>query len=932
MRRLVTLLLVTVVALPAAGTARADFGFSSADVVFRNDDGTIATQAGTHPFEMSTSLAFNTRPNTELGFEVPDEDPKRIVVTQMPGFIGDPTAVPPCSTADFAASVCPISSQVGVVDIEYQEPGFIESEGVYSVVPSPGSVAVLGWHVSAANLPVTVDVRVDQSPPHNVIATLTNVPNVVPVYESIVTLWGVPAASSHDKERIGAGCEVDGCPVGIPKRPFLTTPRSCMGPLPTAFKGTSWEGSTDTIIAYTHDEGEPPQPKGMTGCGALPFKPSLSAQPTSSAASSPTGMDVNLTVDDEGLTDSGALAQSDIKETVVTLPEGMTANPSLAAGLQGCTEAQLASETPTSVPGAGCPEASKIGSVEVETPLLDQTLKGSLFQATPFANLTDDALIGLYIVIKNSDLGIVVKQPLRVDVDPKTGRVTGTAEDIPQIPFSRFRVHFREGPRAPLVMPSTCGEHTLSAKLVPWAGGPARIATSSFQVTSGPENAPCPAPGQVSGFAPSFVAGTENNQASAFAPFSLRILRKDGEQEITRIAAALPPGLTGKIAGLTECSQGAVEAAKAKSGLAELSTPSCPASSRIGSLLSGAGAGPDLTYVGGSLYLGGAYAGNPLSLVAVVPAVAGPFDLGTVVVQVALTLNPVTYRVEADGAASDPIPHILEGIPLRLRDLRIQVDRPNFTINPTSCEPLTTGARIFGSFQNIFSPADDVPVAVASRFQAANCSDLGFNPKLKLQLKGPTTRAKHVQLRSTVTYPYPSGSGYANISKATVVLPPSQIVDPERINNPCTRDEFAADDCPASSVLGRVRATTPLLDEPLEGLVYFRSNGGAREIPDIVADIRGKFRVTLVGFVDTITPNTNPRIRARFTELPDAPVTKFSLNFFGGKRGLLVNSKNLCTKKQISKTTFVGQNGRLRKADLEVKTNCGGKNGKRSRR
>lgn len=928
-RAALTLCAVVSVLLLSAAPARADFGFKDLDVFFAKDnEGSIDTQAGAHPFKMTTVVAFNTKPNADLGVEVPDEDPKNIVVSQMPGFIGDPTVVPPCTSAEFAVNKCPVSAQIGVVDTEYQEPGFRELQAVYSVAPSPGSVAGLGWHISGAAVPVTIDARVNESAPHNVVATLTYVPNVVPIYESVVTLWGVPAASAHDSERFGCGS--GGCSVSLPKKAFLTTPRSCTGPLPTSFLGTSWEGSTDAATIFTHDEGEPPQPLGMTGCGSLPFTPTLGAETSSSAASSPSGLDITLSVDDEGLTDPDGYAQSDFKETVVTLPEGMTANPSLAAGLQGCTEAQLESETPTSAPGAGCPEASKIGSVEVETQLLDQTLYGSLFQATPFANLADDAFIGLYIVIKNAELGIVVKQPLRVDVDPQTGRVTGVAKDIPQFPFSRFRVHFREGPRAPLVMPSDCGTHTIAAKLVPWSGGPVRDETSSFEVTSGPEGGPCPAPGAAPGFAPNFVAGTDNNQASAFAPFSLRLSRKDGEQEITRLNTVLPPGLTGKIAGLSECAQASVEAAKSRSGLAELATPSCPANSRVGSLLSGAGAGPSPTYVGGSLYLGGPYKGHPLSLVAVVPAVAGPFDLGTVVVQVALTLNPETFRVEADGAASDPIPHILAGIPLRLRDLRIHVDRPNFMINPTSCEPLATAATVFGSFLNPFSLADDVPVSVASRFQAVNCADLGFKPKLTLALKGPTTRSKHTALRSTITYPYKSGPGYANIGKASVVLPRSQIIDPIRVSNPCTRAQFAAEQCPAGSVLGKARATTPLLEEPLEGLVYFRANGGAREIPDIVVDLRGKFRATLVGFVDTITPNTNPRIRTRFVQAPDAPVTKFSLNLFGGKRGLLVNSKNLCAKKQVSKVAFTGHNGRVRKSNVTVKTNsCGGKKAKR---
>jgi hypothetical protein len=383
--------------------------------------------------------------------------------------------------------------------------------------------------------------------------------------------------------------------------------------------------------------------------------------------------------------------------------------------------------------------------------------------------------------------------------------------------------------------------------------------------------------------------------------------------------------------GLSECPDQAIEAAKAKTGRAELASPSCPPSSQVGRVLTGAGVGSALTYVPGSLYLAGPYKGAQLSVAAIVPAVAGPFDVGTVVTRVGLRLNPVTYEGEVDGAASDPIPHILKGIPLKVRDIRVFADRPNFTQNATSCAVMATTAQIFGSFADPFNPADDVPITRSARYQASSCASLAFKPKLSLKLKGGTRRGDHPSLKTTVTYPYPSGPGYANVGKAIVTLPPSEFIDNAHINNPCTRVQFNANNCPPGSVLGTAKAISPLLDKPLEGKVYFRSNGGERPLPDVVMDLNGQFRAILIGEVDTATPKTNPRIRVTVRLVPDAPATKFTVNLFGGKKGLLVNNRNLCSKKLKAEIKLTGQNGRVHNTKPVVKTSCKGKGAKRRR-
>lgn len=938
-RRVALPLLLLAIALLAAAPARADFGLNSLDMVFQNQDGTVATQAGSHPFAMTTTVRFNSKQGEELGFEIPAEDPRDIVIGQVPGFVGDPKAVPTCSAADFADpdGGCPVSSQVGVVDTEYQQPGFHEKLPVYSLTPPPGAAATLGWHISAAHVPITVDVRVSESPPYNLVASLTSIPNIVPVYNSVVSLWGVPAAAAHDSERNGPGCG-NGCSVNLAPRPFLTMPRACKGPLTTTFAARSWVGSTFAAGILTHDESSPPSPLGMTGCGNLNFKPGIEANPTSKAASSPTGLDFALRLHDEGLTSPDAFAQSDIEKTVVTLPEGMTVNPSQAEGLMVCSAAQVARETASSRPGEGCPEASKIGTIEVETPLLeDEILKGSLFVATPYEN-PFGTLLALYVTIKDPTLGIAITQPLRVDPDPVTGRLTATAEKMPEIPFSDFRLHFREGARSPLSTPAVCGSQTVQAMLYPSAEGSPVTSNSTFEIITGPEGGPCPS-GGTPPFKPGLLAGSINNAAGRYSPFNVRLSRTDAEQEITHFSIKLPPGVSGKLAGIPFCPETSIAAAKARErtphgGQEELDSPSCPAASEIGRTLVGSGVGPSPVYVPGKVYLAGPYKGSALSIVAITAAKAGPFDLGTVVVREALRINPETAEVFVDAAGSDPIPHIIAGVPVRLRDIRVYVDRPEFVLNPTSCEPTSLASTVLGSGTDFGSEADDRPVTVTTRFQTADCASLGFKPNVRLTLSGPTKRAGLPKLKAVVT----PRKGDANIGRAEVTLPPSEFLEQGHIGTTCTRVQFNAgggngEQCPAKSVYGRAVALTPLLSEPLTGPVFLRSNGGERQLPDLVAALHSKnVDINLLGFIGSLHKKGSDvsQIRTTFASVPDAPVSKFTLEMFGGKKGLLVNSTNLCKGTHRAISSFVGQNGKRSESTPAVKARCKGKGKKRA--
>jgi hypothetical protein len=919
-----------VLMLVAAAPAMAAFGLKDLGVTFANEDGTPATQAGSHPFALVTKLAVNSTLDGK-GNEVPEGELKDLTIGQVEGLVGDPDAVPQCSQADFNNRVegrasCPDSSAVGVAAVKAEfeavfKPGeeFQVHAPIYNLVPSPGEPAKLGFVV--LNVPVTIDLHVAARPPYNVVAELTNVPQSLVFYGSEVILWGNPANQAHDTLR--GKCVADpttpteepislgSCPAEVAEAPFLTLPRACQGPLATSFTSDSWLQPNLVVDAPPVISAE------MTVCEDLKFAAEIKAKPTTESAQSPSGIDFDLEVDDPGLVSSTEEAQSDIEKVEATFPVGVTVNPSAADGLGACSKAQFDAAT---VGNAGCPEAAKIGNVEIETPLLEEPLAGAVFVAqpddpattTPGAENPFDSLLALYLVVRSPLYGIVVTQAGKVELDPKTGRLVSTFEGIPQLPFSHLHLHFREGPRAPLVTPAACGTYDTEAVLTPRSGGEPIAAKSSFVVSSGIGAGACRS--GVPPFGPGFEAGSLNNNAGAFSPFYMRLTRGDGEQAITRFSSVLPAGVTGKIAGIVKCPDAQIDAAKKKTGLQELASPSCPSGSAVGHVLAGAGVGPALTYVRGEIYLAGPFAGAPLSVVVITPAVAGPFDVGNVVVREALKLDPTTAEVQIDGAASDPIPTILKGIPLELRDLRVYADRQNFTLNPTSCNQESSRATIFGGFADALSPADDISVTRSARYQAANCSALGFKPKLSLRLKGLTRRVGHPAVQAVVQ----ARPGDANIGRAVVTLPPSEQIENAHINNPCTRGAFNEGKCPPKSVLGFARAFTPLLDEPLEGPVYFRANGGERLLPDLVADLHGQFNIVLIGHIDSV----NARVRTTFETVPDAPITKFVLNLAGGKKGLLVNNRNLCKKTQRAKALFTGQNGKEFELSPVVATSC----------
>jgi hypothetical protein len=923
MRARMTVLLGALLCLAALdpAPASAEFGLKNLSFTLETEDASAASAAGSHPFAATTTLDANSRTDVQLG-EVPDGAVKDLSISPPVGLVANPTAIAPCSNAEFTTIVagrtsCPDATALGttevVVGLDHPEDWLV---GVYNLPPPPGVAARIGFVV--LGVPVTIDLGISQLPPYNPTVDAVNIAQIIRFYGSRVTIWGNPASPVHDEER--GACfstpAADKCSVVLPEKPFLTAPRSCTGPLLTTFRARSWQDPT-TWLAYPVQS-----PAGMSGCAKLPFAPRIDSVPTTTSAESPSGLRFNLEIDDEGLTSPSGTAGSDIRKAVVELPEGVTANPSLAEGLATCSEGQLERESLDSAPGEGCPQASKIGEVEVETPLLEGKLpRGEVFIATPYENRFG-SLLALYITIREPQAGIFVTLAGKVEPDPETGQLVTTIDEAPQLPVSDFRFRFREGARSPLITPPLCGTYVTKATFTPHANPTAPYAaTSSFGIGSGPNGQGCPS-GGVPPFRPGFAAGSTNNAGGSYSPFYMRLTRQDGDQDLTRFSATLPPGMIAKLAGTARCGEAQIAAAKAKSGKAELASPSCPESARIGRTLAGAGVGSQLTYVPGSLYMAGPFGGAPLSVVAITPAVAGPFDVGTVVVRQALEVDRRTARVSAVGEHSDPIPHILAGIPLKVRDVRVYVDKPQFTLNPTSCDPYEVGAKLWGGGANVFSVADDAPVSMAQRFQAAGCQALPFKPRLSLKLKGGTKRGAHPALRGE----YRPRPGDANLEGLVLRLPKSAFLDQGHIRTICTRLQFAEDACPKEAIYGHAKAVTPLLDEPLEGPVYLRSSNN--KLPDFVADLQGLIDVEAVARIDSVRGG----IRATFSEVPDAPLTKVVVQMQGAKKGLIVNSRNLCRGENRAAVRLRAHNGKARNLRPVVKASGCGKQRSAKRR
>lgn len=897
-------------------------------------------QAGAHPYEVVSSVELSHTTVFSKCFANPscyneDHEPidtefinytgvntKDIVVPLPPGLVGNPNALKQCSHFLLAQEQCPGDTQVGTIEL-WTDDNLNGGEGeelplpssrqgnpapLYNVTPSGQFPAEFGAFIEG-QAPAYIQFNVRTGEDYGVTASSVNLVSTVVLSKARVRVWGVPASPVHDAERLcpsGNGSLTAGCSSDLQPKPLLTSPTSCDGPQPISASVDSWQ--EPGVFIKTNTEME-----GFTGCNQLQFKPSLGALPTTNVADSPSGLHVDLHVpqdeNSEGYEDPEGLATADLKDAKVVLPQGIAVNPSSANGLGACSPAQIelhGPKTPT------CPDASTIGRVEVDTPLVDHPLPGAVYVATPHDN-PFNSLLAIYVVVDDPATGVIIKLPGHIEADPNTGQLTTTFDENPQLPFEDFKLDFFGGARGVLRTPATCGEYQGSWTLTPWSApesGPPAQGKSPFAITQAPAAAAgtCPAGAAQEPSAPRFEAGTETPTAGRYSPFILRLHREDGSQELTSIDTTLPPGLTGKLAGVAECPDAAIAAARTKSGAEEHASPSCPSSSEVGTVNVASGAGPAPYWVTGHAYLAGPYKGAPLSLAIVTPAVAGPYDLGDVVVRAALYVDPETTQITVK---SDPIPTMLQGIPLDVRTVAVKMDRPQFTLNPTSCEKMSVGGQatsLFGAISPLSSP-----------FQVSDCRSLAFKPKLSLALKGSTHRSGHPALTATLRMP----PGEANVASAQVTLPHSEFLEQGHIRGTCLRPQLASHSCPANSVYGFAKAWSPLLDQPLSGPVYL-TTGFGYHLPALVADLNGQIEVQLHGKVDS---GREDGLRNTFEVVPDAPVSKFVLAMQGGKKGLIVNSEDLCLPKTKRKALadFVAQNGLVARSEPKVKAHCGGK-------
>lgn len=883
------------------------------------EDGAPATQAGAHPQQLNVNLGLPTQRLAGGGIPHPDGTLHDVKVDLPPGMVVDPSAAPKCPAALFQIFSCPASTEVGISDIPIANADVIpEQSQIVNLEAPPGHAAAFGFYVLFVPVTILGGVRSDEVPGGYRITSLTAAaPSILTVFNARLQLWGSPSDESHDGTRGECRYSPGTCPVSRTDKPLLSLPTSCTDSMQAEAHVDLWEdvGHFFDRSALLEDSNGNTTP--VTGCNQLRFEPTLKAHPTTNAVDSPTGLEAVLHIPQSDSLKE--LATAHLRKAVVTLPEGVAVNPSSANGLEGCSSAQIGID-----PGTGtaddapvrCPDASRIGSVEVDTPLLNHPLPGSVFVATPHDN-PFDSLLAIYVVVDDPQTGTLIKLAGHVVADSQTGQLVTTFDNNPQLPFSDFKLDFFGGSAAALRTPATCGSYATTSQLTPWSApdsGPPATTKDSWSISQSPSGSCATSEGSLPN-SPFFEGGAVNPVAATYSPFVIRLRRDDATQQFAKVDLTPPPGFTAKLAGIPYCSDGALAAAAARSGNAEKTSPSCPGASKIGTVNVAAGAGPRPYWTQGTAYLTGPYKGAPLSMAIITPAAAGPYDLGTVVTRVALHVDPITTQVNAEA---DPVPSILEGIPLDVREINVVLDRERFAKTGTSCEPSAVKGQLLSTLGQ--------STALSSRFQIGDCASLAFAPKLTLRLKGGTKRGKNPALTATLT----ARQGEANIARAQVSLPHSEFLDQAHIRTVCTRVQFNAGSghgaqCPKGSIYGKARAITPLLDNPLEGPVFMRSSD--HPLPDLVATLNGQIDVVLIGRIDSHKGG----IRNTYDVVPDAPVSKFVLKMQGGKKGLLVNSTNICKARHRANVRFTAHNGAIARSKPVLKaTRC--RKAKRHRR
>jgi hypothetical protein len=910
-----------------------------------DEDGTPATQAGSHPFQITTTLVLNQTP--QRGRQ-PVALPKDLRFALPPGLIGNPNAVAQCTMSDFYATagndevnLCPPSSVVGVAAVAADEPSFegviTKTVPVFNLAPSQGEPARLGFEV-IGKIPIVIDTSVRTGGNYAVVASVQNATQTAGLLSSQVTLWGVPGDPRHNQAR-GWECVVGGtyakqigksCPTSTdqPQVPFLTLPTSCASdpaaePLVSSVEADSWAQPGSFLSAeysWLNGGGEA---LGMEGCGQLPFTPALGVAGESHQASAPSGLSVDVRVPQKMTLEAEGLAEADVRDTTLRLPEGMQLNPSAANGLQACSEEQIGYQGVDAktgmqefTPSKGtptqplCPEASKVGVAHIKTPLLSHELEGELYLAEPAPNGEADknpfdSLIALYLVAEDPVSGVLVKLAGKGELNQATGQLTTSFLNTPQLPFEELRVELFGGPRASVSTPAHCGEYASEAVFTPWSGtAPLTVASPAgeFDVNEGCGASPL-------AFAPSFIAQVTNTQAGAFAPFELEIARPDGDQALTDVTVELPPGVAAMLSSVTPCQEPPAGQEWA-----------CGPESLIGHSTASSGVGGEPVVLGGDVYLTSGYDGAPFGLLVATEAKAGPFDLGMVDVRSRINVNPQTAAVTITtdpGPRGEVFPTMLKGIPVALKRLQVSVDRPNFEFNPTSCDPMRIEGTLDGD--------EGASVGVSSPFQLGGCAGLPFAPKLTASAAGHGSKADGTTLDVNIQSP---GLGQANIAKVDLQLPFALSSRLQTLQKACAEAAFNANpaSCDEGSVIGSATVHTPVLKNPLSGPAYLVSHGGAA-FPDVEFVLQGE-GITLI--LDGKTDIKAGITYSKFESAPDAPFTSFQTELPAGPHSALTPNVpekeqfSLCKTTLTMPTTITAQNGAVIQQNTNIAlTGCG---------
>jgi hypothetical protein len=880
---------------------QAPFGFANADVWFSNANGTIDTQAGSHPYEASFLFDMNTAIIKDAFPNLQDAggQPRNLTFGLPPGFVGDPTAIPQCTREEFNADECPASTQLGVVkayapgELAFGEDGLGSVAPVFNLVPAAGEPAEFGFQLAEINTQIGVNLRDGGN--YSLSSKTNNIPQRE-VSASIVTLWGEPGNPSHAAWHIGGAANLE-------EKPYLTLPTSCEGPQEYALSINSWEDPN--LIAHTSflSHNAQDEPSGFTGCEHLTFGPSLAARPDTSNADTPAGLTVEVKPLLGGLLEPEGFGSSDIKETTVTLPPGVVINPGQAAGLKSCGAAESALTTPgeeaegrenDSVPD--CPLASKVGTDEISLPILKNNLIGNVY-------VLESNPPHLHLLIEAAGEGVVVKLIAHVELDEQTGQLVTTVTTgspqypyIPQAPVSAFKLSFSGGAQAALDTPTRCGTYTSEGTFVPW-GTPlvATVTTSSILgITSGTNGAPCPS--STLPYTPQMIAGATTDQAGGYTDFSLLLQAPDDQQRTERLQFKTPEGLLGMISKVPLCTNAQAEA------------NACPAASEIGHTVVASGPGPYPLVIpepgqpAAPIYLTEGYEGAPYGLSIVVPIHVGPFTLPTQRVRAKIEVDELTAQLTV---TTQRLPQVVAGVPTDLRSINAVIDRPGFMFNPTGCDSRSFSGTAYGT--------EGAQAPISSHFQMGSCRALLFKPNFKVSAPGKTSRANGAGLNVKIVYPTGElganqASSQSNIKSIKVELPkqlPSRLTT---LQKACTAAQFDANPagCPPASVVGHAVAISPVLPVPLVGPAYFVSNGN-EAFPNLIIVLQG-YGVTVHLVGDTYISHKGIT-SSTFKSVPDVPIASFELNLPKGPYSALAANANLCKAKLKMPTFFVAQNG-----------------------